>query len=186
MNRLLIILCLLASPIFAADEKPAEPQNFTHRITGLFAPSRETTLRTALETLPNVKLVSLDFEHAEGVFNYDPAVAFNGTKPEDITKRFDELIRNATRSTLGIAPLITTPHDKLTGIEIRVISLDCQACALATYEAIYKIDGVAAATVDYKEGRVTALIHSSKTTQPALEDALKKREVKLKAPTNNP
>jgi len=59
-------------------------------------------------------------------------------------------------------------------------------CALATYEAIYKIDGGAAATVDYKEGRVTALIDSSKTTQPALEDALKKREIKLKTPTNNP
>ena len=186
MNRLLIILCLLASPIFAADEKPAEPQNFTHRITGLFAPSRETTLRTALETLPNVKLVSLDFEHAEGVFNYDPAVAFNGTKPEDITKRFDELLRNATRSTLGIAALITTPHDKLTRIDIPVISCDCQACALGIYEIIYKIEGVAAATVELKEGRVTALIESEKTSQLALEDALKKREVKLNTPPKTP
>ena len=186
MNRLLAILCLLACSVFAADEKPAPPQNFTHRITGLFSPERETALRTALEKLPDVKLVSVDFEHAEGVFSYDPAVAFKGVKPEDVTKRFDELLRNATRSTLGIAPLITTPHDKFTRIEIPVIGLDCQACALATYEAIYKIDGVAAATVDYKEGRVTALIDSGKTAQPALEDALKKREVKLKTPPKTP
>ena len=67
-----------------------------------------------------------------------------------------------------------------------MIGCDCKACALATYEAIYKIDGVAAATVDCKEGRVTALIDSSKTTQPALEDALKKREIKLKTPLKTP
>jgi len=186
MNRILAALCLLACAAFAADEKPAPPQNFTHRITGLFSPDRETALRTGLEKLPDVKLVSVDFEHAEAVFSYDPAVAFKGTKPEDITKRFDELLRNATRSTLGIAALITTPHDKLTRIEIPVIGLDCKACALATYEAIYKIDGVAAATVDYQEGRVTALIDSSKTTQPALEDALKKRDVQLKTSLKTP
>jgi len=186
MNRILVTLCLLACVVCAADEKPAPPQNFTHRITGLFSPDRETALRTGVEKLPDVKLVSVDFAHAEGVFSYDPAVAFKGTKPQDITKRFDELLRKATRSTLGIAALLTTPHDKLTRVEIPVIGNHCQACALATYEAIYKIDGVAAAAVDYQEGRVTALIDSSKTTQPALEDALKKREVKLKTPPKTP
>ena len=186
MNRILVTLCLIASAAFAADEKPAAPQNFTHRITGLFSPDRETALRTGLEKLPDVKLVSVDFAHAEAVFSYGPAVAFKGTKPDDITKRFDELIRNATRSTLGIATLFTTPHEKLTRIEIPVIGCDCKACALATYEAIYKIEGVAAATVDYKEGRVTALIDTGKTTQPALEDALKKREVQLKTPPKTP
>ena len=105
MNRILAALYLLACAAFAADEKPAPPQNFTHRITGLFSPDRETALRTALEKVPGVALVSVDFEHAEGVFSYDPAIAFKGTKPEDITKRFDELLRNATRSTLGIAAL---------------------------------------------------------------------------------
>jgi len=40
--------------------------------------------------------------------------------------------------------------------------------------------------VDYEEGRVTALIDSSKTIQPALEDALKKRQVQLKTPPSNP
>ena len=186
MNRILAALYLLACAVFAADEKPAPPQNFTYRITGLFSPGRETALRTGLEKLPDVKLVSVDFAHAEAVFSYVPAVAFKGTKPDDITKRFDELLRNATHSTLGIAPLITTPHDTLTRIEIPVIGLDCQACALATYEAIYKIDGVTAATVDYKEGRVTALIDVGKTTQPALEATLKKREIKLKTPPKTP
>ncbi len=186
MNRLIATLCLSACVVCAAEEKPASPQNFKHRITGLFSPQREAVFRTGLEELPGVKLVSVDYEHAEGVFSYDPAIAFKDTKPEDITKRFDELLRNATRSTLGIAAVITTPHDKLDHIEIPVIGNDCEACAFVTYEAIYKIDGVAAATVDYKEGRLTALIDSSKTTRPALEDALEKREVKLKEPTKSP
>ncbi len=186
MNHILFTLCLFTCAAFAADEKPAPSQNVTYRITGLFSPGRETALRTAIETLPNVKLVSLDFEHAEAVFSYVPTVAFHDTKPEDITQEFDNRIRNAAHHTLGIAPFITTPHDKLTRIEISVIGLDCQACALATYEAIYRIDGIAAAAVDYKEGRVTALIDSSKTNQPALEDALKKREVKLNPPPKTP
>jgi len=186
MNRILAALCLLTCAASAADEKPVPSQNFTHRITGLFSPDRETALRTGLEKLPDVKLVSVDFAHAEGVFSYDPALAFKGTKPQDITKRFDELLRKATRSTLGIAALLTTPHDKLTRVEIPVIGNHCQACAFATYEAIYRIDGVAAATVDYTEGRLTALIDSSKTTQPALEAALEKNRVTLKTPTKAP
>ena len=72
MNRLLVTFSLLVCAVFAADEKPAQPQNSTHRITGLFAPVREAVLRTALEKVPGVTLVSVDFEHAEGVFSYDP------------------------------------------------------------------------------------------------------------------
>ena len=83
MNRILVTLCLLACTAFAAEEKPAPPQNFTHRITGLFSPGRETALRTALEKVPGVALVSVDFEHAEGVFSYDPAIVFKGVKADD-------------------------------------------------------------------------------------------------------
>ena len=182
MNRLLAMLCLLACPVFAADEKPAQPQNFTHRITGLFSPDRETALRAALEKVPGATLVMVDFDHAEGVFSYDPAIAFKGTKPEDITKRFDDLIRNATHSTLGIAPLVATPRDKLTRIEIAAVGCDCKACGLAAYEIVAKIEGVAQAAVNFHESKISALIDPEKTNRAALEDALKKREVQVKAP----
>ena len=49
MNRILVTLCLLACAAFAADEKPAAPQNFKHRLTGLFSPDRETALHAALK-----------------------------------------------------------------------------------------------------------------------------------------
>ena len=52
MNRLMATLCLVACVVWAADEKPAPPQNFTHRIYGLFSPGRETALRTGLENCP--------------------------------------------------------------------------------------------------------------------------------------
>jgi copper chaperone CopZ len=110
-----------------------------------------------------VKLVRIDFEHAEAVFTYDPAVAFKGTKPEAIAGRFNELLRNVSHSTLSIAPLEPVPKEELTRIEIAVAGLDCKACALAAYESIYKIDGVAAATVSFKEGRIAARIDPRKT-----------------------
>ena len=137
----------------AADEP--KPETITHRITGLFSPQREAALRAAMEKLPGVKLVSVDFEHAEAVFAYDAKVAFKDTKPEKVVERFNELLRNATRSTLGIAPLDPTPKDKLTRIEIAGTACDCQACALAAYESIFKVAGVTAATVDFKAGRIS-------------------------------
>ena len=185
MNILQFILALtLLLPLagLAADDQPAPPQNFTHRITGLFSPDRETALRAALEKVPGVALVSVDFDHAEGVFSYDPAIAFKGTKPDDITKRFDELLRNATHSTLGIAPLIATPREKLTRIEIAAVGCDCKACGLAAYEIVAKIEGVAQAAVNFHESKISALIDPEKTNRAALEDALKKREVQVKAP----
>ena len=178
MTRLLLSLLLLLSlsAAFAGEE------NVTHRVTGLFSPAREADLRAALEKVPGVKLVSVDFEHAEAVFAYDAEVAFKGTNPERIIERFDELLRNATRSTLGIAPLDATPKDKLARIEIAGTACDCKACALAAYESIFKIAGVAAATVDFKAGRIVALVDAGKTNRTALEDALKKRGVEIKTP----
>ena len=128
-----------------------------------------------------MKLVSLDFAHAEAVFSYDPAVAFKDTKPEQIVERFNDLLRNATRTTFGIAKLDPTPKDKLTRVEIPVAGMDCKACCLAAYEVIYQINGVTAATASFKEGMLTALIDSSRTNREALETALKNRNVTLKA-----
>ena len=174
MKSLLILLFVITTAL--ADEA-----SFTHRVTGLFSPNREADLRAAIEKVPGVKLVSLDFAHAEAVFSYDPAIAFKDTKPEQIVERFNDLLRNATRSMFGIAKLDPTPKDKLTRVEIPVAGMDCKACCLAAYEIIYQIDGVTAATASFKDGLITALIDPSRTNREALETALKARNVTLKA-----
>ncbi|MDB6032961.1 MAG: hypothetical protein JWM16_3299 [Verrucomicrobiales bacterium] len=175
---LLLLLCLnISCPLARAAE-----ETVTHRISGLFSPEREADLRTALEKLPGVHLVRLDFNFAEATFTYDPAKIFLGTKPADIVKRFDEKLRSASHHTLGVQPLTTTPKDKLKRVEIPVAGLDCKACALAAYESIYKLEGVEQATASFKEGRITALIDPEKTDRAALESALKKRSVTVKTP----
>ena len=106
--KTLLLFLLIATAAFAADDKVAQPQNVTHRITGLFAPDREADLRDALEKVPDIKLISIDFEHAEGMFSYDPAVAFKNVKPDKIVESFDQKIRGASNSTLWHA-WTTTP-----------------------------------------------------------------------------
>ena len=172
MKPLLFLLLTIASAC-------AGEQSFTHRITGLFSRDREADLRAALEKLPAVRLESVDFDHAEAVFTYDPPTAFKNAKPEQIVERFNDIIGTATNHTLGIAPLDPTPKDKLTRVEIPVAGLDCKACCLAAYESIYKIAGVAQAAVSFKAGRLTALIDPEKTNRAALEDALTKRNVSV-------
>lgn len=168
-------LMLSGGPLRADEATPT----FKHRVTGLFSPDREQDLRSVLEQLPGITLQSLDYAHAEAVFQYDPAVVFKGTKPEDIVKRFDEKIRTASSSTFGIQSLYPAPHDKLQPVEIAVVGLDCKACSLAAYEAVAKIEGVAQATASFREGKVTALIDPARTNQAALEEALKKKQVPL-------
>jgi copper chaperone CopZ len=171
-------ISLIAGLIFSASAFAAD-ETVKHRITGLFAPEREADLRVALESLSEIKLVSVDFEHGEATFTYDPAVAFKGTKPAEIIKNFDERLRSASRGTLGVQPLLTTPKEQLTRVEIPVFGLDCKGCALAAYEAVGKLEGVAQATVDLKQGRVTALIDPAKASRATLEEALKKKGVGL-------
>ena len=113
MKTLLLLLLSIAGAI-------AGEETVTHHITGLFSRDREADLRVALEKLPDVKLMSLDFAHAEAAFAYDPAIAFKDTKAEKIVERFDELLRNVSHHTLGVAPPIATPKDKLAPIEIRL------------------------------------------------------------------
>ena len=171
----LTLLFLLLAPT-----APAAEESTKYRLTGLFAADREADLRAALEKIPGVKLERLDFPNAEATFRYDPAVAFKDTKPDKILERFDNLLKTASRSTFGLRPPSPTPREKLTPIEISIGLLDCQACALAVYEIVTKIDGVELATVNRHEGKITALVDPTKTNRTALEDALRKREVEVK------
>jgi hypothetical protein len=175
-----LLSVVLASTVFAADERPARPQEFRHRVTGLFQPDRVEDLGRIVAQLPEVKLVGVDFRSAEAIFRYD-AARLGGGKPENALEHLDNLVRNASRSTFGIKPLSSTPREKLTPVEIDVYGLDCKACALVAYEAVAKINGVEQATASFKEGRVTAWIDGTKTRRESLVEALKKAHVEIPA-----
>lgn len=166
-------------PFAIADDKPVETRLIKHQITGLFLPDREKDLRAVFAKLPDIKLVSIDFKNAEASFEYDAAKVFPGAKPEQIVERFDNLLRNATKHTFGVKPLRMIEREKLQLLEIPVAGLDCKACSLAAYEAVYKIDGVEQATASFQEGLVTAWIDPRKTGVAALEEALKQKGVTL-------
>ncbi len=177
---LVLSIGFLARPIHAADVKPSTSETITQRVTGLFAPDREADLRTALQEIPGVELVSLDFNLAEATFRYDPTVAFPGAKPADAPKRLAEKLRSASNSTFNLQLLDPSiAKDQLTRVEIPIAGLDCRACSLAAYEIVAKIEGVYAATASFHDRKATALIDPKKTNRESIIAALTKRNVSV-------
>jgi copper chaperone CopZ len=158
------------------------PTPIKHQITGLFSTEREQDLREAIEKIPQVKLITIDFKNAEATLEYDPAKLLPNAKPEQMLQKLDGMLKSASNHTFGIKPLRTMPLEKLKLIEIPAAGLDCKACCLAAYEAIYKLEGVERATASFRAGRVTALIDPAKTDRAKLEAALKQRGVQVKSP----
>lgn len=176
------LLIAISSLVVCADETPKEVTTAKHQITGLFSVDREKDLRDIIEKLPDFKLVSIDFEYAEVTFQYDQSKVFPGARPEQVVERFDNLLRGSSNHTFGVKPLSTVEKDKLKRIEIPVVGLDCKACCLGAYEAVFRLKGVECATASFKEGRVTALINPEMTDRVELETALKQRGVEIKVP----
>ena len=75
------LLLILLSAACLAEDKPSQPRQIKHRVTGLFSPEREKDLRDVVSKLPDVKLVSVDFKYAEATFEYDPDKLLNKPKP---------------------------------------------------------------------------------------------------------
>ncbi len=165
---------------------PAQADRIKHQVTGLFMKEREQDLRDAVAKMPEVKLVSIDFNNAEAVFDYDPAKLFPGAKPAEFLQRFDNLLRFSSTHTFGVKPLCSIPVEKLQRIEIPVAGLDCKACSMAAYEAVCRVQGVERATASFREGRVTAWIDPSSTDRARLEEALKKIGVEVNPPRKAP
>jgi hypothetical protein len=175
----ILALVILSTTLPWAGSASAKP--FKHRVTGLFMPERVEDLRELVKSLPDITLVDIDFKTAEATFDYDPEKLVAKGKPDQIKKRLNGILRSASRGTFGIM-LTEPPTGKLTLIVIPVAGLDCKACSLAAYEAIYQLDGVERATASFRDGQVTALIDPKKTDRGTLEAALKKKGVTLKAP----
>lgn len=182
--RIQSVLALLAVAAIAAvtradDAKPAEPQTFKLRVTGLFCPVREEHLRELIAEMPDIELVSVDYDRAEAQLRFDPKTLFPGAKPEQLVERLDMKIRQACRGTFGVRPLCEIPKSELTRVEIGIVGLDCLGCSLGAYDAVYRIEGVEQATASFHDGLVIAWIDTRKTSQTALEEALEKRRVTL-------
>jgi len=166
----------------SGGEETQQPEPIKHQMTGLFSTDREKDLREIFERTPEIKLVSIDFADAEASFIYDPAKVFPGAKPDQIVERFDNLLRSASNHTFGVKPLRTVSKDQLKRVEIPIVGLDCKACSLGAYEAIYRLKGVEWAMASFKEGKVTAWIHPNLIDQTELEMVLKQRGIEIRKP----
>lgn len=175
------MLMLLATTA-PADDAATNAEPIRHRITGLFSVDREADLRAAMLSIPEIDLVSIDFDRAEAAFRYDAEKVFPGANAEQVIERFNNLLRNASNHSLGITPLCAMERDKLKFVEIAVGGLDCKGCSFAAYDAIYRLDGVEQATASFKLGLVTAWIDPAKTDRMTLESALTRRGVTLIEP----
>jgi copper chaperone CopZ len=165
--------CCLATTA-AADDPAATTISAKYAVTGLFQPDRERDLRAVFATLPNTKLVSLDYENAEIKVEYEPAKLWPGQKPEKYLELFDNQLRTASKQTFSVKQPRTVPLDKLTQVEIPIFGLDCKGCSYAAYGMISKLPGVDRATASFKSGKIVAWIDPEKTKREDLEAALKK------------
>src|SRR5687768_12261731 len=146
---------LLLPLLFILPSRAAAPETVRYQVTGLFMKEREAGLQALVAKITDTKFVRVDFENGDCYFEYDAAVAFAKVKPDQIGQRLDSLVKSASSNTFGIKPVRTVPRDQLKLIEIPVAGLDCKACSLAAYEAVFRLEGVEQAMASFREGRVT-------------------------------
>jgi hypothetical protein len=182
------ILCILSASLHA------EEQTSQYRIIGLFSPDRQKDLRDVMEDLPEMKLVSLDYDNALVTLRYDVKEIFpefNPKKPPldiQIEERLDKLLLKASDGTFGLKPLSSVPKEKQTKLDIDIGILDCKGCRYGAYLAVIKLPGVEQAVVRTDPSIVTAWIDPAKADRASLEAGLTKArvELKTKAPTTAP
>jgi copper chaperone CopZ len=183
-TRLAWCLCLTSATLatsLRADDPATEPKVMKHQVTGLFCPEREQDFKElCAEKLAKYKLVSIDYANAEATFAYDPAKEFPGAKPEQVIERFDNEVRNVSRSTFGIRPMRMKSREELQLAEFLIAGLDCKACSLAVYEILLRQKGVEQATASFKTGKATALFDPQVIDRATLEKSLRERGVTLK------
>lgn len=178
-----LLMFLLAARVASAGEVTVQ-----FRITGLFQPDRIEDLRRQAGTLRGnekdspgeVRLTDVNYDTAVVTFAYDPeAKPFKGAKADKVSERIGNLLQGATKNTFKIFPVSALKPEQQKSERIAVAGLDCKGCAYGAYRVIATIDGVERATVDFKEGRVTAWIDPAKTNRDALIAALKKARVEI-------
>lgn len=171
-------LCFsLSSTARAADAE------YSYRVLGLFQQDREVDLRRALDDLPGVSLVNVNYLEGSATFRFDAGALFPGAKgPDQILSQFDQKLRQSTRGTFSVTTPSGIDREKLTEVEIRVAGLDCKGCSYGAYLAVYQIEGVENAIASFHDGHVIAWIDAEKTNRETLEAALEKKRVSLVKP----
>ena len=164
----------------------AEEQTTTVRVIGISDPSRVEDFRTAVKSVAELQLVSVDGDKATAVLRYDVSALITKPKPKPadlapakILEQIDNLIGKASVRTFSVTGPTGIAEDKLTKVEFKVGLLDCKGCRYGAYIAIAKIEGVERAAVDSITRTLTAWIDPAKTNKEALEAALKKARVEL-------
>jgi copper chaperone CopZ len=182
-TTLVAVLALMLGMVRAGNGgEDGKGGQFKHQVSGLFADGREPALREAIGRIPGVKLVELDRDEAVATLEYDPARLFPGARPEEIVERLDNLLRSASNHTLGFKPMRTKPRDQLKKVELAVAGLDCEACSLALYEILSRVEGVELVKASFHEGRAIAWIDPDRTDRARLVEALRRREVDVRSP----
>ncbi len=182
MNRTSVLLAgWLAALALGSSGAADPPGTYRHKVLGLFSKDRERVFREALRKIPEIELVSLDFDDAEAVLRYSPAnLASKGT-PEEIVRVLNQKVQSITVATLGIGAARTGPPAKFARFEIPVAGIDCEACCFGAYRAIAQVEGVEAATVSFHDGRAIVRMDPAKADRAKVEAALKKLGVEVKA-----
>ncbi len=167
LHRPLLLLFVIVTAWSAADDTWP---TVVMRVAGLCYPERASDLKTEIAERSEVRLVSVDYDHAEATFAYDP----KRTKPDDLKHL-------GGAHGFQIHPRCEIPFDHLAKVDIPVAGLDCKGCSLGTANVINRIEGVYLVTVDYKAGVVSTRIDLAKTNREALIDALKKGNVTVRS-----
>jgi hypothetical protein len=177
----MIVPILLGVLSFAASFARADTLTSEYRIVGLFSPDRETDLRQVMEDIPELQLVSVDYENARVKLKYDCQTLFPELSSkkipsaEKIEQRIDELLKKASDGTFHLNPAPVVSADKLKKLEIPVGILDCKGCRYGVYLLAMKLPGVERATVVGGDHAVaTVWIDTSKTTPQTVEESLAK------------
>ncbi len=177
-------ILLFCAMIFSSK---AEEQTVTYRVVGLCTPDRQGDLREAFKEVPNVEIVSIDYDNGECAIRYDLTKLSPGSNPkkpptdEAILKQLKERLNGVSHGLFSLKPRCALPKDKLQKIEIKIGILDCKGCRLGTYYAVAAIEGVEQVNISTTPSQVIAWIDASKTNREALVAALKKARVDFPA-----
>ncbi len=181
-KNLAAILCAL---VLTATLR-AEEQTTTVRVIGISDPGRVEDFRTAVKSVPELQLMSVDGDKASAVLRYDVAAIITKPKPkpadlapEKILEQINSLVGKASVNTFSVTAPTGVAEDKLAKVEIKVGILDCKGCRYGAYIVIAKLDGVERATVNSANRTLTVWIDPVKSNKEALIAALKKARVEL-------
>lgn len=157
-----------------------QEQTLRLRVHGLFVPERVDAFREFLEAIPEVRLLSLDFETAEVTIQFAAdSEMFRNANTEQITERLNNHVRQQSMGLFSVIAPGSIANTDLQRLEFEIIGLDCLACSLAVHDILASADGVVHAKASFRDGRAAAWIDPRKTDRMKLIELLRQRGISL-------